>query len=193
MGRWWSGSLYRHPGSVGHVWLAALWIITEHLIWTIILRHEICWWMFTGTLNNSSGHVQWWVNTAMGIWELLSGRLGVPLKKVNVKYLRLKVHAGTQCPSYKESPVQLHPQAPDTCYVFGLLSLCMMVYWLFGCIPFFIDFLWSSYIITMFLHNLCQWLNLTQGSFTTIIYWSYYTYVHRVPSIYKIQEAQKAV
>ena len=27
------------------------------------------------------------------------------------------------------------------CYVFGLLSLCTMVYWLFGCIPLFIDFL----------------------------------------------------
>ena len=77
------------------------------------------------------------------------------------------------------------------CYVFGLLSLCTVVYWLFGYIPFFIDFLWSSYIITMLLCNVCQWLNLTQGSFTTIIYWSYYTYVHMVPSIYKIQEAQK--
>ena len=66
------------------------------------------------------------------------------------------------------------------CYVFGLLSLCTMVYWFFDCIPFFINFLWSSYIITMFLHNVHQWLNLTQGSFTTIIYWSYYTYVHMV-------------
>ena len=135
MGRWWSGSLYRHPGSVGHVWPTSLWIITEHLRWTILLRHEICGWMFTGTLINSSGHIQWWVNMALGIWELLSGRLEVPLKKVNVKYLRLIVWAGTQCLFYKECPVQSHPQGPDTMLCFWVIVLMyygLLAFWLYS-------------------------------------------------------------
>ena len=165
----------------------------EHLRWTILLRYEICGWMFTVTLISSSGHIQWWVNTALGIWELLSGRLEVPLKKVNVKYLRLTVWAEHNASSIKNVQYSCIHKLLTPCYVFGVFSLCTMVYWLFDCIPFFIDFLWSSYIITMFFHNVHQWLNLTWGSFTTIIYWSYYTYVHMVLSVYKIQEAQKVV
>ena len=40
--------------------------------------------------------------------------------------------------------------------------------------------------ICYILHNVCQQLKLTPSNFTTIIYWSYYTYVHMVLSIYKI-------
>ena len=85
-----------------------------------------CDWMFTGTLKIITGHFQWWVDKALDIWELLSGRLGVPLYKENVKYLRHKVLAGMQCPFYEESPVQVHPQAPDTMLCLWVLVIVLL-------------------------------------------------------------------